>query len=576
MKKIKGWLVFLVVIMLFGINISFANENDSLEGMAIDYRVSDIEDLKLEIKGVTAVKLGDEIEIRVYYKEGKISLYSFFNPPHGDEIKIMGNPSEKVNEEGVLKFKSKIEELKNFKEMTILVQDEDSSVGWIFLRPQQIDYEKLPEAIFFQDEKLEGLVRSQIDKETGDISEKELRKIKTLHAKGKGVTSLVGLENLTQLEYLDLRDNNISDIDKISLLTNLHTLYLDDNLIDDYTPLKSIYNNLTETDFSDKILEFKIKDGSFKDLNMIKENEDLIINYTASKFSDVPKEEWFTKNVSSLLAMKIIDGYEDGTFKPNGEVTADAFIKMIVTALGYELENGAEYWASNFIDKAIELELIKENEFINYRRQITRGEMARIIARVLEANGEEKESIEEYEIKITDYNSIADDLRDYVLTVYVGGIITGYEDGEFKADKTVTRAVASTTILRLLDINSRVKPPKKPLELISTWPWNGQEYTIFRGSLISLNFSKDMDGKCDLSKISVVSEYGDKIPVKRTFTASQDASEFYVSCNSKLDLNTEYTVTIEANTLETLEGDKYDKKIEIKFKVGDKYLDDGN
>ena len=50
--------------------------------------------------------------------------------------------------------------------------------------------------------------------------------------------------------------------------------------------------------------------------------------------------------------------------------------------------------------------LIKEKEFINYRRQITRGEMARIIARVLEANGEDQESIEEYEIKINDSGTI--------------------------------------------------------------------------------------------------------------------------------------------------------------------------
>ncbi len=182
----------------------------------------------------------------------------------------------------------------------------------------------------------------------------------------------------------------------------------------------------------------------------------MIIDYTTSKFLDLPHEKWFTKNVSYLFAMRIVDGYENNTFRPNGDVTVDAFIKMIVTALGYEIENGTEYWASNFINKSIELELVKEKELTNYRRQITRFEMSRMLARTL-SDDDIATSIDKDKLMLKDYESMPEEYKEYVTQVMAAGLMTGYEDGEFKGDKRVTRAEAATTILRLLDIDSRVK-----------------------------------------------------------------------------------------------------------------------
>lgn len=79
-------------------------------------------------------------------------------------------------------------------------------------------------------------------------------------------------------------------------------------------------------------------DGTFKPNNSITRAEALKIlilasglDYagTASYFSDVPQEVWFTPYVSYAKNNGIVGGYEDGTFKPENSVTRAEVTKMV-------------------------------------------------------------------------------------------------------------------------------------------------------------------------------------------------------------------------------------------------------
>ncbi|TAH60321.1 MAG: S-layer homology domain-containing protein [Gottschalkiaceae bacterium] len=70
----------------------------------------------------------------------------------------------------------------------------------------------------------------------------------------------------------------------------------------------------------------------------------------------------------------------------------------------------------------------------------------------------------EYSKQITDYNTINDKDNEYVLKAYVKGIITGYTDGTFKPNNSVTRAEASTMLVRLLEPSKRIIPIIKSIE----------------------------------------------------------------------------------------------------------------
>ena len=81
------------------------------------------------------------------------------------------------------------------------------------------------------------LGREAIDKPEGDILVSELLPLTGLHAVGKGISNLQGLEHCTGLIELSLQQNSIQDISPLALLENLSSVYLWENQIVDLSPL---------------------------------------------------------------------------------------------------------------------------------------------------------------------------------------------------------------------------------------------------------------------------------------------------------------------------------------------------
>lgn len=174
-------------------------------------------------------------------------------------------------------------------------------------------------------------------------------------------------------------------------------------------------------------------------------------------FPDAKKGAWYLGSISKLYGLDIINGYPDGTFKPNGTITRGEFTKMLVYSKDYEgIETNDTHWAAPVREKAIELGWLEEGEFLDLNKNITRLEMASMITRV---SGETVEDLETYSNSLTDFSSISDtELRQEALTSYGLGIVAGYPDQTFRPEETATRAEASAMLIRLLDTNEREKP----------------------------------------------------------------------------------------------------------------------
>jgi len=197
---------------------------------------------------------------------------------------------------------------------------------------------------------------------------------------------------------------------------------------------------------------------------------DGVIN-TASKlisqiFSDIRESDWYATTVKKLVDMGGINGYPDGTFKPNNQITRAEFTKILVSALGYDnLKPTGSHWASGYVDKAVSIGLATSGELSDLNRAITRKEMAKMVANALDHRGESHvDNRANYRTLVTDYNNISKSYQDYVLKAFTKGIITGYPDGTFGPERGLTRAEASTVIIRVLDKNERKVPelPKPP------------------------------------------------------------------------------------------------------------------
>ena len=67
----------------------------------------------------------------------------------------------------------------------------------------------------------------------------------------------------------------------------------------------------------------------------------------ALELSDVDNNAWYYDVVQSSVEHGYINGYENGTFKPQNNVTYGEFYKMTAVATGLEIptENNGGHWA---------------------------------------------------------------------------------------------------------------------------------------------------------------------------------------------------------------------------------------
>ncbi len=192
----------------------------------------------------------------------------------------------------------------------------------------------------------------------------------------------------------------------------------------------------------------------------------VILSVTISSFAltDI-SDHWAKPYIDDLIAKQAIGGYPDGTFKPENTISTAEFTKILVSSLGHHVGNATSgHWASNYMAKAYDLNLIKQYEraFEALDAPITRGMMARMISRAM---NETFPDTVKYVPQIKDYQSLAMSNQKSVLTVYRAGIVTGYPDGSFRDKNVATRAEATTMLARLLDKDLRREPELLNLEV---------------------------------------------------------------------------------------------------------------
>lgn len=175
----------------------------------------------------------------------------------------------------------------------------------------------------------------------------------------------------------------------------------------------------------------------------------------AMSFRDINSSHWAYKYVIELTTNKVINGYTDGTFKPENTITRAEFIKLVVMAALPEwidtddAESDFEHWASKYIWIAERYGLISAGvvNLKNIDEPITRIEMVRIIVKAdLTMKGNMLETKEKVKFKdVISLNS-----EDLLLLKHAcsKALITGYTDNTFKPYNNMTRAEAATMIYR--------------------------------------------------------------------------------------------------------------------------------
>jgi len=164
------------------------------------------------------------------------------------------------------------------------------------------------------------------------------------------------------------------------------------------------------------------------------------------------------KHIVQLAESNIVNGYEDGTFRPDGNITRAEFASMIVNALekgcGYKLEGSNTFpdtighWGENHISKLIACGIVNGYEDGTFKPDsaITRGQAAIMGANMLYYCGISPQSHNSYPDTVGHY---ADS---HIQTLEYYGVTNGYDDGTFKPDNNVTRGQAAMIIRNCLTV----------------------------------------------------------------------------------------------------------------------------
>ncbi|MFH1826104.1 MAG: S-layer homology domain-containing protein, partial [bacterium] len=109
-------------------------------------------------------------------------------------------------------------------------------------------------------------------------------------------------------------------------------------------------------------------------------------------FPDVARDFWVAKPISLLAMQKIVSGYPDGSFKPQGNITRAEMCAMLMKAWSGSREAearnifrdiSANHWAAKYIAQAAKLGVVKGYEDSTFRpgKNISRAEGLIMIAR---------------------------------------------------------------------------------------------------------------------------------------------------------------------------------------------------
>jgi len=177
----------------------------------------------------------------------------------------------------------------------------------------------------------------------------------------------------------------------------------------------------------------------------------------AKEFPDVDSSHWALEYINKLSDDGIINGYDDGTFKPEGTIKRSEFLKLVMASVMPddldvdEIPQPFEHWAAGYVGLAQNFGIIDEGDFTldNIEEPITRIEMARIVAKAdLYLKGSTTGEVNPDEVLFIDVGEL-NPVDLFLLQHCVSTeLIKGYEDGTFKPAKTMTRAEAATMIYR--------------------------------------------------------------------------------------------------------------------------------
>ncbi|SHE97353.1 S-layer homology domain-containing protein [Tissierella praeacuta DSM 18095] len=173
-----------------------------------------------------------------------------------------------------------------------------------------------------------------------------------------------------------------------------------------------------------------------------------------TKFSDVPASHWASGYINVASGQGLIKGYNNGTFQPEKKVSYAEALTMLVRALGYQDDFLKGTWPGNYVAKAAEAGITAGVKFDSAVSAANRGDVANLVNNTLDGNI----------VKVDIYKGGTVEYKETEKTLLKDRLnISKYEDARVIADKIVDDGLEANeiTVKFLKEIDKNDESVKK-------------------------------------------------------------------------------------------------------------------
>lgn len=185
-----------------------------------------------------------------------------------------------------------------------------------------------------------------------------------------------------------------------------------------------------------------------------------------SAFKDIRSDFWGFNDINTMAGSGFIKGYPDGSFKPNNKITRAEFMVMLGNVLKNKWASGGSYnhngekesissshWAYNAVNNTFKY--FHENDILyifgdDFKpdQYTTKEEVVAVLASVLSVH-------KNFQKEPTGNISLSDiqtsKFPESLLFSVKQNLVTGYPDGTFKPQNSITRAEITAVMVRMIE-----------------------------------------------------------------------------------------------------------------------------
>ena len=168
-------------------------------------------------------------------------------------------------------------------------------------------------------------------------------------------------------------------------------------------------------------------------------------------FSDVKERDWFYDSVTAMAGAGHINGYPDGSFRPNEKISGAELVSIAARMRGLApVPAQNAHWAGGLMRAALDAGWYDWDELPpdarNYDEPISRQLAVKIVMRAFAPDARGDYAVES--AKIADFSQLDGRYYEPVLAAHALGIATGDDRGNFEPKSGLSRAQACALLSR--------------------------------------------------------------------------------------------------------------------------------